>query len=164
MTEQNWNLADAIKLAMEAEQKAAAVYRGAVDQTANPLAKRLFGKLAEFETYHYTKLVELDASLRAKGAFIEYTGQTMPIPAQGEVEGLPEANKMSMMKIVAMAQQIELQAQHKYEDLAERTADPAGKAMFQQLAQEEQGHYRLLRDVYWNLNDSSSWSWPQAQK
>ena len=33
--------------------------------------------------------------------------------------------------------------------------------MFEQLAKEEAAHYRLLRTVYWNLNDRGTWSWPQ---
>jgi len=157
-------LLDAIRMAMEAEKKAAAAYRDAATQTDNPLGKRLFTKLVEFETYHYQKLSDLLASLVEQDTFIDYVFQAPSIPAPGEVQGIPEANKMSMMRIVTMAQGIEQQAEQRYADLAKQTADPQGKAMFEQLAREEAGHYRLLRDVYWNLNDQGTWSWPQASE
>ena len=153
-------LLDAIKIAMEAEKKAAAAYGDAAAQTNNPLGKKLFNKLTEFENYHYQKLSDLLASLVDEGTFIEYVFQATSVPAPGEVEGIPEANKMSMMKIVTMAQGIEQKAEQRYADLAEQTADPAGKAMFEQLAKEEAAHYRLLRTVYWNLNDQGTWAWP----
>jgi rubrerythrin len=157
-------LLDAIKIAMEAEKKAATAYREAAAQTINPLGKRLFDKLTEFEEYHYQKLSDLLESLVDEAQFIEYTAQETAVSAPGEVERIPEANKMSMMKIVTMAQGIEKKAEQRYTDLAGQIADPSGKAMFEQLAQEEAAHYRLLRDVYWNLNDQSTWSWPENLK
>jgi rubrerythrin len=162
MTERNLALLNAIRTAMEAEKKAAAAYKDAASQTANPLGKRLFDKLTEFENHHYRKLSDLLESLLSKDEFIDYVAHEPAIPTDGEVPSVPEANKMSMMKIVSMAQGIELRAEQKYGELAEQTADPAGKQMFEQLAKEEKGHYHLLRDVYWNLNDQGTWSWPQA--
>ena len=154
-------LLEAIKIAMEAEKKAEAAYSDAAGQTANPLGKRLFGKLAEFEHYHYQKLSDLLASLVDEDRFIEYTAQALSVSAPGEVAPIPEANKMSMMNIVKMAQGIEQKAEQRYAALAEQTGDPTGRAMFEQLAQEEAAHYRLLLGVYWNLNDQGTWAWPQ---
>jgi rubrerythrin len=164
MIEQSLMLLDAVKIAMEAERKAAAAYQEAAAQTANPLGKRLFNKLTEFENYHYQKLSDLLESLLSRDEFIEYVAQEPAVPTEGEVPRVPEANKMSMMKIIRMAQGIERKAEQKYAELAKQTADPAGKKMFDQLAKEENGHYRLLREVYWNLNDQGTWSWPQNLK
>jgi rubrerythrin len=160
MTHQDLDLADAIQIAMEAEQKAAALYGDAAQKTSNPLGQRLFKRLAEFERHHYEKLLALQESLREQGAFIEYEGKELSLPAPGEVESIPEPHKMSMMKIVTMAQEVERKAEERYVALAEQTTDPTGQAMFKQLAEEEQAHFRLLRDVYWNLNDHGTWSWP----
>jgi len=160
MTTQELSLSDAIQIAMEAEKKAAALYTDAVDQTSNPLGKRLFKKLAEMEQYHYDKLLDLATSLEEKGVFINYEAQVLPFSAEGEGKSLPEPQKMSMMKIITVAQEIEQQAETKYAQLATQTADPDGKAMFEQLAKEEHDHYRLLSQVYWNLNNHGVWSWP----
>ena len=159
MTTQDLNLSDAIKLAKEAEQKAAALYGDAATKTPNPLAQKLFQRLAEFEQHHYDKLVALETSLRERGAFIAYEGEELSLPAPGEVSGIPEPNKMSMMQIITMAQEVERKAETRYNELAARTTDPAGQAMFKRLAEEELDHYHLLRNVYWNLNDHGTWSW-----
>jgi rubrerythrin len=159
MTHQDLNLADTIRIAMEAEQKAAALYGDAAQKTSNPLGQRLFNRLAEFERHHYDKLLALQESLREQGAFTEYEGEELSLPAPGEVEGIPEPHKMSMMKIVTMAQEVERKAEERYVALAGQTTDPTGQAMFKRLAEEEQAHFRLLRDVYWNLNDHGTWSW-----
>lgn len=161
MTNQELTLSSAIKVAMEAERKAATLYGDAAQKTANPLGRRLFNRLAEFERHHYDKLVELQNSLREQGVFIKYEGKELSIPAPGEVDSIAAPNKMSMMKIITMAQDIELQAGARYTALARQTTDPSGQAMFERLAAEEQAHYRLLRDVYWNLNDRGVWAWAE---
>lgn len=167
MSEHGLTLIDAIQMAMQAEKQAADLYHNAVSQTANPLGKRLFNQLAEFERHHYKKLEELAASLQKQGKFIAYESSP-PFLAQSEVsvpEGataIPEANKMSMMQIIKMAQDAEVKAKNKYNDLAAQTTNPVGRKMFEQLAQEEEAHYRLLRDVYWNLNERGTWVWPKG--
>ena len=64
------------------------------------------------------------------------------------------------MDILTMAQEIEKSASTKYKALAEQTSDKDGKAMFVQLAKEEQSHLKILTEVYWNLNDRGVWAWP----
>ena len=70
MYNQDVNFLDAIRMAMEAEQKASAFYNDAVQKTTNPLARKLFEQLANFEHYHYTKLADLEESLCENGACI----------------------------------------------------------------------------------------------
>ena len=88
MTTANKDLAllDAIKIAMEAEKKAAEAYNDAAAQTSNPLGKRLFSKLTEFEHYHYQKLSDLLALLVDEKRFIEYVTQETAVSAQSEVD------------------------------------------------------------------------------
>ena len=87
MTETGPTLLDAIRLAQQAEQKAARMYGTAAKEATNPLVRRLFEQLAEFEDLHYDKLVELEESLRARGKFVAYDsaprldGETQPLAA-----------------------------------------------------------------------------------
>jgi rubrerythrin len=64
------------------------------------------------------------------------------------------------MDVLTMAQDIEQQLDKQYSALAEQTSDRNGKAMFEWLAKEEQGHLKLLTTVYWNLNDRGVLAWP----
>ncbi len=168
MNEQNLTLVDAIQIAMEAEKQAIAMYSDAAEKTVNIIIQKLFSNLAAFEQHHYDKLAELVASLQKKNRFIVYEGYPLPIQAQSEISVSSEAmevlqaQKVSMMDVITLAQNAEKGAWRKYEDLAEQTSDADGKAMFKQLAKEEQGHLRLLTEVYWNLNDRGVWSWSRG--
>jgi len=158
MSQQDLTLVDALQIAMEAEQKAAAFYADAAQKTANPIGQSLFEQLAEFERFHYQKLIELKQSLQDKGAFIEYEGRKLLPPAH-EIKATQEPNKMSLMGIITVAIETEREAEKRYVALAQQTVDPDGHAMFNKLAKEEHNHYRVLGDVYWNLNNRGTWNW-----
>jgi rubrerythrin len=160
MTNLDLNLLDAIQMAMEAEQKAAAFYADAAQKTANPLGRGLFDQLAEFERYHYAKLADLEKSMRDEGAFIEYEGRELTLSVPSEVDN-KEANKMSVMEIITLAINAERDAEKRYTTLAEQTTDPDGQAMFKKLAKEEHTHYRILSDEYYNLNNHGVWVWSE---
>lgn len=157
MNHHNLNLLDALQIAMQAEQKAAALYADAAQETSNPLGQRLFEQLADFERHHYNKLSSLAESLRDGGAFIEYEGKDMQYPVPGEVKSIEAAGKMSAMAVITMAIDVEREAEQRYTTLAQQTTDPAGQSMFQRLAEEEHTHYLILSDAYWNLNNRGTW-------
>lgn len=161
MSEQNITLLDAIKIAMEAEKKAAAFYADAAQKTET-LGRGLLEQLAEFERHHYDILVELEQSLRDQGAFIGYEGEDLAFPAPSEVQTTEEPDKMSMMGIITTALEIEKEAEKRYNALAEQTSDPAGQSMFRRLAVEENKHHKILRDAYVSLNNHGVWVWPEA--
>lgn len=165
MSEQNLTLANAVRIAAEAEKQSVDLYRDAAKKARNTKIERLFNGLADFEQQHYDKVAELALSLQKKGKFIFYEGCSLPIPAQSEVEMFPQAGDVlnethvSIMDVITMAQTVEQQADKRYSALAEQTTDPDGKAMFQRLAKEEKSHLRLLTEVYWNLNDRGVLAW-----
>jgi rubrerythrin len=161
MTDQDITLLDAIKIAMEAEKKAAAFYADAA-QKAETIGRKLLEQLAEFERHHYAILAELEQSLRDQGAFIGYEGEELTFPAPSEVQTTAEPDKMSMMGIITTALEIEVEAEKRYTALAERTSDPAGRSMFRRLAQEENKHHKILRDAYVSLNNRGVWAWTEA--
>lgn len=165
MTDQNLDLLDAIHMAMKAEQKAATFYADASQETSNPLGRRLFEQLAEFERHHYDKLASLEKSLRDEGAFIGYDEDAdppFPVPSEVEgVEGAEEANKKTVMGIITMALDVEQEAEERYAGLAEQTTDPDGQSMFKKLAEEERTHFLTLRDAYWSLNNHGVWAWSE---
>ncbi len=155
-------LEDALTIAKDAELKAAQIYRDASARATNPLGKRLLEQLADFEEYHYRKLVELEESLRLKGEFIDYEGRELRLPSSPETgEKAQELESRSMAAILATAIDIEKAAEARYKALAERTTDPRGKAMFQKLALEEHYHYRILSDEYYAISNRGVWVWAE---
>lgn len=159
MSEQELTLLDAIQIGMKAEEEAAAAYADAAQRAGNSLGRQLFEQLAEFERHHYRKLEALEESLRKRGAFIAYEGYEMKLPVHREVKGFEEPNRMSLMGIITAAMEFERKARERYTTLAGQVSDPDGKAMFQRLAAEEDGHHRILERAYWSLNDRGVWDW-----
>ncbi len=159
MSEKDLKLVDAIRIAMDAEEKAAAYYADSAQKTSNPNGRALFEQLAEFERYHLQKLTNLEKSLREKGAFIGYEGRELTIQAPSKITKTREQNKLSMMEIIALALDLEREAGKRYKALAKQTADPDGKAMFERLAREEQIHYAVLYSASENLNQHGVWNW-----
>lgn len=144
----------AIELAKEAEQKAAMLYEQAAQEAANPLVRRLLTDLTDYERYHFEKLTELERSLRESGAFIRYQERgPLPAAASAEVTGLENVERTSAAKVIKQAIGFEKQAEERYAALAEQTADPDGRAMFERLAKEEHNHYLALSRAYYDVND-----------
>jgi rubrerythrin len=160
MKQPNLSLLDALEVAMAAEKKAAAFYANAAQKAANPAGKQLFEELADFERYHYASLAELDRSLRDKGAYVEYTGRELDLPARSEVGG-EEVHAQTLAEIITLALNAEQEARDRYAALAKQTPDAEGKAMFERLAAEEQVHYRILNDEYYHLNNEGTWVWAE---
>ena len=166
MSEQNTTLADAVRLAAEAEKNAVEFYRDAAQKASNSALQRLFFGLSELEQLHYDKVVEMTLSLQKSGKILFYDGCALVLPAQSEIDlakaagDALEATKLSMMDVVTAAQNIEKAVGKQYTELAEQTSDPDAKAVFLKLAKEEDRHLKLLTGVYWNLNDHGVLAWP----
>jgi len=149
---------EAIQIAIDSEKAAAEFYADAAEKAKN-IGQKLFKQLEEFEWHHFNQLTELQKSLAGDGAFIEYNSEHIPAVESGKKEKLSEDHRMSLMQIITMALENEANAKSAYEDLANQTDDPAGKAMFQQLADEEDHHHGILKSAYWSLNQTGEWRW-----
>jgi rubrerythrin len=152
MSTRDLTLLDALAVAKEAEQEAAALYAGAAQDAVNPLVRRLLEQLAGYERYHYEKLVELEQSLEQKGAFIHYEGRDpLPVEPVSEAPAIESVRSTSAAKVMKQAIGNEKQAEERYTALAGRTADPDGRDMFERLASEEHNHYLALTSAYYDM-------------
>lgn len=153
------NLLDAVRVVKENERIALESYARAAKDITNPMGKKLFEQLSEFERFHYERLTTLEQSLEEKGDFISYQGKEFPLPPTIEVKVAEEHQPKSAMSIISAAMGLEKKAEKAYADLAAQLTDPQGHEMFKRLAQEEQNHYRILTNAYWSLNDFGVWKW-----
>jgi rubrerythrin len=153
------NLLDAVRVVKENERIASASYADAAQRINNPVGKKLFEQLSEFEKFHYEQVTALETSLEESNEFINYEGKEFPLPPVFEIKAAQEPNTKSVMQIISAAIDLEKQAEKAYTDLASISEDPRGHAMFNRLADEEHKHYRILLDTYWSLNNLGTWSW-----
>ena len=156
-------LEEALDIAMEAELKAQAFYAQAAAEIEDPQGRDLLGRLAAFEQHHYQKLAELLSSLQKDGRFIDYQASTLtqfaPWTGGGEASGVLLEELKNEAGILGKAIENEKAAGEQYRALKEETDDPAGQAMFQQLADEEQMHQRILEDEFFSLSNQGVWGW-----
>lgn len=151
---QNLSILDAVRLAKEAEHTASTMYGHAAQEATNPMVRRLFEQLSQFEDLHYRKMLELEESLRDKGVFIQYEGTgELPVPARGEVNRIEGVKRTSAVKALNRAIQVEVEAESRYAALAKQTTDPDGTKLFEQFAREEHNHYLVLQNAYYDLNN-----------
>ncbi len=153
------NLLDAVRVVKENERNAAVSYEEASQKISNPMGKKLFEQLSEFEKFHYEQLSRLEASLEKDGKYIDYKGKEFPAPPVFEIKAVQEQNTKSAMTIITAAIDLEKQAEKAYGDLALQTDDPLGFKMFTRLAEEEHNHYRILINAYWTMTNLNFWKW-----
>ena len=161
MDNQDMNFLEAIRMAIETEQKAVDFFADAAQKTANPLAQILLEQLAEFDRYHHTKLGDLERSLCEDGACILYEGRELTFQVPDEMERLREADRLSVMEIMNVAIDIKRKAEKRYIALAKQTTDPLGQAMLTRLAEEERANRRILDQAYWKVNNRRAWARPK---
>ena len=159
------DIMDAIRIAMAAEEKARAFYLDAKEKVSHAEAQNLLIQLAAFEQYHYDKLAALFDSLSQEKGYISYPSPDIALPtAPNTLEGgraARESNLNTAVEVLSTAIDAERSARSHYEELAEKTADPEGRTMFRQLAEEEHTHYRILSDELYNLSNRGLWIWSE---
>lgn len=159
------NVMDAIAIAMEAEEKARDFYLATKEKVSNPRAKEMLAQLAVYEQYHYDNLSALRDSLAQKKGYVAYTSPDIDLPKVSHgLEGgqtAKEENLNTVVEVLSKAIDAEKLARSHYEELAERTADPDGRAMFVRLAEEENTHYRILSDELYHLSNRGLWVWAE---
>lgn len=148
----------ALQIAIDSEKSAAEFYADAAGKAQN-IGQKLFKQLETFEWHHFNQLTELQKSLSENSGFIEYNTDSVPAVESGRKDKLSEEKRMSLMEIISLAIENETTAKDAYLDLANQTDDPSGKAMFNQLADEEDHHHGILKSAYWSLNQTGEWRW-----
>ena len=153
---------EAIQIAMHAEMEAHNYYSQAAQKTVNPKGKDMFNQLAAFEQNHYSHLKSLMNSLNKGNGWVEYAATQHPGNSrsiEGGNSSAEEENKDDVLSILSKAIKDEKKASEYYNKLAEETDVPSGKAMFKQLAEEENLHAKILNEQWYSLNNQGVWLW-----
>ena len=152
----------ALKMAIRIEQNGYRFYQRAAQEAGDPKAAQLFNGLAEDEIAHERMLRTRLKALEREGTWSPIDDEEWPTPGPhvGEEpifsterieEGLYEYT--SELSALRMAYLIEKNAVEFYSKAARETGDPVGNAMYQDLADWEKEHQRVLEDEYRFLAD-----------
>lgn len=163
-------LQQAIKLEVEGQR----FYLEAAGCTTHPKGAEMFRSLADDEVIHERILRHQLEALRAGEGWVPVLGT-----GEGLLEGVtevttdltalvfPEVEQVcqeavrpddSDLDALLFALQIENKSFNLYRDLAQSTADPNGKRMYEHLARAERGHFEQVMLNYEHLSTVGSWA------
>lgn len=152
----------ALTMAIRVEQNGYRFYRRAAQETDDPKGEELFRSLAEDEVAHEKILKTRLRALELEGIWEPVSDEEWPdeSPFTGEEpifsrarieEGIHDYT--SELSALRMASLIEKNAVEFYTKAARETQDPEGRAMYQDLAEWERAHQRVLEEEYRFLAD-----------
>jgi rubrerythrin len=143
--------------AMNAEAKAREFYADAAEKAASGAGKSLFKELADFEQGHYDRLKGI-IEARNKGLKIE-APPAKEIPIKSEVEGEFEPNKDEVTKVLTIGIDAEKNAQAKYLEIAQMFEDAESRSIFNNMAEEERKHQKILEDQFYHMSNKGRIIW-----
>jgi rubrerythrin len=157
--ESNASVDDLLIKAMNSEIRAKEFYLGASEKAQSNAGKKLFRELGDFEQNHYERLKRV-IEFRNKGKVFERIepGQRIPM-VKSEVEGEFEANKDEIVNVIHLAIESEKKAQARYKKIAEMFDDKEVKNIFDNLAEEERKHQRILEDQFYHISNKGTIIW-----
>ncbi len=162
MTDQNQEVADILRMAIKGEEDGYFFYDLLSKKATNQDAKRKLQNLRDDEKRHKATLIEI---------FHKHIGDEIgELPPRG-INALAEVfrrghleERKSEMEFLNLAIEAEIAATKYYQEQRELIKDSTFQAIFDQLADEENGHYQLLMaekealsgNYYWFEYDESS--------
>ncbi len=157
---------ETLKKAMAIELKEKGFYLAAAEAAVNPVAKRLFERLALEEDVHAERFKSIEAEL-SKGndwpvavAAPSSGGSHLKAVVSAFNKGAnPKDVVAARSELDAMKQAMakELEAYDMYRTRASETGSQAEKKFYTTLAGEERGHHLALLDSYEYLTDPAGW-------
>ncbi len=148
---QEFNMQEAIKLAIQTEKNVMDFYRRAAEITKNPRGKKVFNLLSNEEREHASHFFHL-----YKGTDLGSFDHFMSTPPKADSAMIRQLEK-ALDENVHERKAMEI-ALKEEEDLAEnltmtasRIVDPAVRAIFEKMAQETRDHYALIESEYAHL-------------
>ncbi len=148
---QEFNMQEAIKLAIQTEKNVMDFYQRAASITKNPRGKKVFELLSREEREHASHFFHLYQG-KDLGTFDEFMARP-PHPDSVMLKSLEKAVDANVHERKAM--EIALREEEDLEKnlrlTAERIIDPAVRSVFERMAKETRDHFELIESEYAHL-------------
>lgn len=166
------NVCEVMQVAMEMEEDSRAFYEAAAANATNPLAKRTFEALAQWEVEHKRLLqavYDRAEATQSCPALADIDAEQIEIIRQAEgifktaLEDIREALEPdpTLESAYATAMEKERKAIAFYREQLEATDSEAERDLYQFLLDQERGHLNLLATTEEYLNDTSYWNFKE---
>lgn len=154
----------ALETALQMEIEGKEFYYKAGQASHNPLAKKLFLRLAEEEDVHIEKINAIYGAIKSKASWPEKETtfkheKSLRSVFREAIEDMDRESKTSSSEVEAIkvAMNMEDKSYSFYRSRDEEAASPSEKSFYQALTAEEREHYLTLLDSYEYLTDPQSW-------
>jgi len=152
----------ALRQAMRLEQDGYEFYTRAAERTADPRGREMFLSLADDEKLHLRLVQDQYEALKDGKGWVSFSEVTEIEPINLDKPLFPPKREVidpeaSDTDALLFALQVENESYELYRKAATETADPAGKAMYRFLADQERVHFDILMLNYEHLVSSGSW-------
>jgi rubrerythrin len=155
-----FDLMEALREALRAEQEAQASYKEAARRTVDPTGRKMFLEFAAFEGHHREHLEALIASLASGAKWVAYPGRDLQKgPKVRPGVDRATAEHTGAFEALHIAVEAEEAPEARYRSLALEASDEAGRGTFARLAAEEAMRRRLLDDQLYTLVNEGVWLW-----
>jgi len=155
MTDINTLLVDAMNSEIEAKK----FYLDASAKAQSNAGKKFFNELAQFEQRHFENVKKIIES-RNENMEIELPDVAHDILSiNSEVDGEFEPNKDEIISVINQAIEAEKKAQDRYKIIARIVDDESTKKIFEDLAQDEENHQKILEDEIYQLSNKGTIIW-----
>jgi len=144
--------------ALDAEEKARDFYTGAAQKAQSQKGQEFFSQLATFEQNHYDRVKTIIDARREGTPLQPEIPQDVPT-IKPEIQGQIEPNKDEIVDVINKAIQAEKEAQERYRTIADMMDDAEGKTIFNDLAEEETKHQRILEDQFYHMSNKGTIIW-----
>ena len=162
----------ALHQGIQTELQGLTFYRRAMERTDDAAGRAAFGSLAREEEGHLRLLKTQYGSLVSTGHWLEMERAREAEPGH-EVEEIfprsddalvqllpPEAGDLEALEI---ALDFERKGYQTYRRLAGKTTDPAGRALYEFLAAQEQKHYDYIQRAHEYLQTQGAWYFDERE-
>jgi rubrerythrin len=158
---------EAIKTALQNEEKSVELYEESAEDTMTPIAKKTMLFLAGWEKQHITRIKQFQEYATGKTDTLDIDTMSSENPVK-VVRGFFDMNMDDFkekikgtdndLKLYETAMEIEKAGYDFYKKAAEETDDEKAKQLFEWLAKEENTHFEFLQDQHSYLSDPLSWN------
>ena len=155
----NDNLEHLLEEALDSELKAKEFYLNAHSKAKSKSGKQLFKELAEFEQKHYDRVKGIIDSQMDGKMINESNIESKDMKIKPEIEGEFEPNKDEIIDVIYLAIESEKKAHERYRKISNLFDDEKGKKIFDNLAQDEINHKRILEDELYQLSNKGTIIW-----
>ena len=164
MKQEQANLIQALKFAIQMELDGKKFYTRAGQKSNNKLGKELFPWLADKEDQHRKRFEEIYHAIITENKWPEadIKLEKDKIPVTIFASAIKDAdnaidNKANEIEVADKALEMELKSINYYGQQADKSRSVAAKKFFTRISEEEQGHYLAIIDYKEYVTDPAGW-------